>query len=90
MTVISITEAKNKLTQIVHEVESGEPIELTRHGIPAAVLVSFEKYRELTEKFSSFSSSLQKFRESKAEYLLKDDDIFSGIRGYEEGRPVDL
>ncbi|MCD6396426.1 MAG: type II toxin-antitoxin system Phd/YefM family antitoxin [Spirochaetaceae bacterium] len=90
MTVISITEAKNKLTQIVHEVELGEPVELTRHGVPAVVLVSSEKYRELTKNFSSFSSLLQKFRESRAEYLLKDNDIFSGIRGHEEGREVEL
>ena len=90
MTVISISEAKNKLTQIVHEVENGEPIELTRHGVPAAVLVSFGKYKELTEKFSSFSSLLYKFRESKSEFLLKDNDLFSGIRGHEEGREVNL
>ena len=90
MTVISITEAKNRLTQIVHEVELGEPVELTRHGFPAAVLVSSEKYRELTKNFSSFFSLLQKFRESKAEYLLGNNDIFSGIREHEEGREVEL
>jgi len=90
MTVISITEAKNKLTQIVHEVENGEPVELTRHGVPAAVLLSFGKYRELTEKFSSFSLLLQSFREVEAGYLLKDDKIFSGLRDSEAGRQVDL
>ncbi|MCK5198566.1 MAG: type II toxin-antitoxin system Phd/YefM family antitoxin [Spirochaetales bacterium] len=90
MTVVSITEAKNKLTQIVHDVENGEPVELTRHGVPAAVLLSFGKYKELTEKFSSFSLLLQSFREVKAESLLKDDIILSGLRGHEAGRPVDL
>ena len=90
MTVISITEAKNKLTQIVHEVERGEPIELTRHGVPAAVLVSAEKYRNLTKQNFSFSSLLQNFRESKADLLLHNNDIFSELRGQETGRQVDL
>ena len=90
MTVVSITEAKNKLTQIVHEVENGEPIELTRHGVPAAVLLSFGRYMELTEKFSSFSLLLQNFREVEAEYLLENDKFFSGLRGHETGRQVDL
>lgn len=90
MTVVSITEAKNKLTQIVHEVENGEPIELTRHGVPAAVLLSFGRYMELTGKFSSFSLLLQNFREVESEYLLENDKSFSGLRGNEAGRQVDL
>ena len=85
MTVVSITEAKNKLTQIVHEVENGEPIEFTRHGVPAAVLLSFGRYVELTEKSSSFSLLLQNFREVEAEYLLGNDEIFSGLRENEAG-----
>ena len=90
MTVVSITEAKNKLTQIVHEVESGESIELTRHGVPAAVLLSFGKYRELTRGIPSFSSLLQNFRESKSDLLLEDIDPLFELRGREEGRKVDL
>lgn len=90
MTVVSITEAKNKLTQIVHDVENGEPVELTRHGVPAAVLLSFGKYMELTGNFSSFSSLLQKFRDAESEYLLEDDKILTGLRRNEEGRTVDL
>ncbi len=90
MTVVSISEAKNRLTQIVHDVENGEPVELTRHGVPAAILLSFKKYKELSERPLSFLSLMQSFRESKKELLLKDNDIFSNFRGHEAGRQVDL
>ena len=90
MTVVSISEAKNKLTQIVHDVENGEPVELTRHGVPTAVLLSFKKYIELAERTSSYSSLMQKFRESNRDYLLEDDEIFSRLRGNEAGRKVNI
>ena len=90
MTVVSITEAKNKLTQIVHDVENGEPVELTRHGVPTAVLLSFKNYIELAEKSSSFLSLMQSFRVSNGEYLLEEDNIFSGLRSSEAGRNVNL
>ena len=90
MTVVSITEAKNKLTKMVHDVESGEPIELTRHGVPAAVLLSFDKYKELADRSFSFFSLLEDFRESNVDELLEDDALFSGLRRKEAGRVVDL
>ena len=43
----SIAEARNNLPGIVHEVENGEPVELTRRGKPVAVIVSVEKYKQM-------------------------------------------
>lgn len=37
MKKLSISEAKNKLPGIIHEVEMGESIQLNRHGQPAAL-----------------------------------------------------
>ena len=90
MIVISISEAKNKLTQIVHDVENGETVELTRHGTPSAVILSLDKYRDLMDKPLSFISMLKDFRETMEDNLLLDDEVFPQIRGDEEGREVSI
>jgi len=41
----SIAEARDHLARIVHAVERGKPVELTRRGKPVAVLVSVNLYR---------------------------------------------
>lgn len=43
----SIAEAKNHLPAVIHEAEAGEPIEITRHGKPVAVLLSMSEYLRL-------------------------------------------
>ncbi len=47
MTTVSIAEAKNQLTRIVQEAETGESVHITRHGKPVAVLVSETEYVRL-------------------------------------------
>ncbi|PZN74452.1 MAG: prevent-host-death family protein [Candidatus Methylumidiphilus alinenensis] len=47
MTTVSIAEAKNQLTRIVQEAETGESVHITRHGKPVAVLVSESEYERL-------------------------------------------
>lgn len=42
-----ITEAKNTFTSLVHQVEEGEVVHLTRHGRPVAVILSEEGYQAL-------------------------------------------
>ncbi len=44
-----ITEAKNSFTALVHQVEGGEVVHLTRHGRPVAVILSEAEYQELCE-----------------------------------------
>jgi prevent-host-death family protein len=41
-------DAKNRLSRVVKEARRGQPQMITLHGNPAAVVVSFEQYRELT------------------------------------------
>lgn len=47
---ISIAEAKNKLPSIIHYVEKGPNIQLTRRGKPVAVLLSIREYKRLRQK----------------------------------------
>ncbi|KJS16804.1 MAG: prevent-host-death protein [Hoeflea sp. BRH_c9] len=42
MSIVSMTDAKAKFAALVDEAASGEFITITRHGKPAAVLVSVE------------------------------------------------
>lgn len=44
---ISIAEARNKLPALVHSVEGGPAVRLTRRGKPVAMLVSLEEYERL-------------------------------------------
>jgi prevent-host-death family protein len=43
----TIRDAKSKLTSLVHEVEKGQPVRLTRRGKPVAVLVSEGEYERM-------------------------------------------
>lgn len=41
----TIADAKNTLPRLVHQVELGEPVVLSRHGKPVAVLQSYASYQ---------------------------------------------
>lgn len=47
MSQVSIAEAKNALTRLIHEAELGETFHITRRGKPVAVLVSEDAYERL-------------------------------------------
>jgi prevent-host-death family protein len=49
MQEVPITEAKNAFTALVHQVEGGEIVHLTRHGRPVAVLLSEAEYQDLRQ-----------------------------------------
>lgn len=50
-----LQEAKNRLSRVVEEARRGRPQTITLRGTPAAVVVSFEKYQELTRPRSPLS-----------------------------------
>jgi prevent-host-death family protein len=54
-----LQEAKNRLSRVVEEARRGAPQTITLRGAPAAVVVSFEKYQELTRPRSSLSEFFQ-------------------------------
>jgi prevent-host-death family protein len=89
MTSIPITDAKNNLTRIIHEVEDGSPIELTRHGKPAAVIISVDEYKGLKKDNPSFTRSFSSFTSRHTEFL-EEKGIFDGIRSADTGREVSL
>lgn len=85
-----IGEAKNKLPSIIHSVEKGPSIKLTRHGKPVAVLLSIQEYERLILKKQGFWSALKTFREltEKEDVAISDSD-FKSLRDSSPGREVD-
>jgi prevent-host-death family protein len=61
MAQVSIAEAKNALTRLIHVAERGEAIHITRHGKPVAVLLSEEAYGQLKsqEQQTDFWQAIQ-------------------------------
>ena len=89
---LSIADARNRLAKVVHDVETGPPVELTRRGKPVAMIVSVREF-EMLEGASDgpFASALRKFR--KANDLQKagiDPRIFRKIRDASPGREVKI
>jgi len=76
----SITAARNSLTALVHEVEKGAPVELTRRGRPVAVLLSVSEYRKLRAGRPDLWRSIQRFRQETDLRELDVEAVYSGVR----------
>ena len=87
----SIAEAKSKLPAIIHSVEDGPYVHLTRHGKPVAVLLSIREYEQLVLKKKGFWSALMEFRNAveKEDIQITDDD-FKALRDTSYGREREL
>jgi len=91
MRTFSIAEARNKLPAILHGVEEGPEVELTRHGRPVAVIMSIRKYQRLAQPNGGFWDALTAFRRSRkdgAHWL--DEADFDGLRDRTPGRSVEV
>lgn len=87
----TIAEAKNKLPAIVHSVEKGAPVKLTRHGRPVAVLLSIDQYERLSRGTEGYWQALESFRDqmNKEGVQISEAD-FEDLRDDSRGREVDL
>jgi len=87
----SIAEAKNRLPTIVHSVENGPSVELTRRGKPVAVLLSIQEYKRLSRKYTGFWSAVSQYRRKlEDEGIEISDRDFKGLRDLSLGREVGL
>ena len=87
----SIAEAKDKLPKIIHYVEKGPYVELTRRGKPVAVLLSIQEYEQLSRKYTGFWNALSQFRQKvQTEKIKISDRDFKGLRDLSSGREVEL
>jgi prevent-host-death family protein len=75
---------------LVRETEKGDAISLTRRGEPVAVLVSTERYEQLTTKKSDLASALDRFRKDSDLVELNIAEIYEDVRDRSPGRDVAL
>jgi prevent-host-death family protein len=87
----SIAEAKNRLPSIIHYVEKGPYVKLTRRGKPVAVLLSIQEYERLSRKYSGFWSALSAFRQNIQDKGIEISDMdFDALRDTSAGREIEL
>ncbi len=87
----SIAEAKNRLPTIIHYVEKGPSVELTRRGKPVAVLLSVQEYERLSREYTGFWSAISEFRRKvEDEGAEITDTDFTELRDRSAGREVGL
>ncbi|WP_019501381.1 type II toxin-antitoxin system Phd/YefM family antitoxin [Pseudanabaena sp. PCC 6802] len=88
----SIAQVRDRLTRIVHDVEKGQSVEITRRGKPVAVILSVDEYERVISGKIGFGKSLEKFRQDmKIEELgINPDEIFGNLRDRSPGREVTL
>jgi prevent-host-death family protein len=82
----SIAAARNHLPAIVHDVESGPAVELTRRGKPIAVLVSVEEYKRLRPDKPDIWETLSRFREDTDLEALQAAEVWTDVRDRSVGR----
>lgn len=88
MTSISISQAKDRLTSIIHTVESSHtPVELTRHGKAAVVIIAADDYQKLSESRPSFSVLMENFKNEYGSVDLDEGDL-SKLRDTKSGRDI--
>ncbi|MBR7079655.1 MAG: type II toxin-antitoxin system Phd/YefM family antitoxin [Treponema sp.] len=94
METVPIFEAKNKLPALIHQVEDGEGLELTRHNKGVAVLISKDMYSELKND-SSFESAFRQFRRKYRDLYNTEESqelnqVLDQPRQEDNGQEVDL
>ena len=80
----TIYDARNNFSALVKRAEQGEPVELTRHNKPVAVLISYEEYTARKPK-KDFFAWLDEFRKKNADVF--EDPTFEGLPVPEDGYP---
>lgn len=64
MLEVSVAEARNALTRLIYEAQTGEAVRITRRGKPVAVLVSEDAYERLAAEQSGldFWQAIEEWR----------------------------
>lgn len=91
MTEIAVKEAKNTFTQLVRQVEQGEPVKILRRGNAVAVLTSIDYFEKESEN-SDFKISFEQWRKKAGGILSNNDvdEIFHNERKIENPRSDEI
>ncbi len=93
----SLSYAQDNLSEIVRQMEEGDPVELTEEGEAVAVLVScedFKRYKRHTpsrpEAKGDLWEAIQEFRAVMEREGLYLDGVFDDVRDKSPGREIEL
>ena len=86
----SISEARNSLPALVHAVEDGDAVELTRRGQPVAVLISISHYDRFTRQRPDPWSAIERFRAETDLEELDVEQILDAVRDASPGREPEI
>ncbi|MDO9167624.1 MAG: type II toxin-antitoxin system Phd/YefM family antitoxin [Methylobacter sp.] len=86
MKTSTIAEAKNNLSQLINQLGSDEPIHLTRHGKPVAVMLSEANYQKLTHKDNSLYQAIQQWRNQLDSNIALTETELKCMRATSQGR----
>jgi prevent-host-death family protein len=87
----SIAQTRSNLPKLLHLVEHGEPIEITRRGKPIAVVLGLSDYRRLTTTRQGFWKAYLAFvNEVEPQDREIEPDFFRKLRDRSPGREVDI
>ena len=85
----SIADARTNLPAIVDAAETGQAIELTRHGRPVAVVVSVRDFERLRDDRPRFGARYKTFLETHSlKSVGLDADFAASLRDKGAGRKV--
>jgi len=73
MSEASVAEAKNHLPRLIRRAEHGDPIHITRHGRPVAVLLAADEYSRLTQEQTPQQGFLDFLETWRARMAAEDD-----------------
>jgi prevent-host-death family protein len=87
----SIAEASDNFAQVVHTVEQGKSVEITRQGKTVAIVLSLEEYKRLTTQRFEFGKGLEAFRQKyQVQNLdIDSDNIFEDVRDKTTGHDTE-
>ena len=86
----SIAEARDRFTRLIRDAETSPAVEITRHGEPVAVILSWQAYQRLNTP-KDFWEAYASFREETDLAALEiEPEIFEGVRDTSPGREIDL
>lgn len=88
---ISISEATRKLPSLIHDVENGTSVRLTRRGRPVATVISLHEYQRLKRKKEGLWDAFMAFRQMpEKENIGVSDSDFENLRDKSPGREIQL
>ena len=75
---VSVAEAKNKLTQLIQQVEKGERVTICRHGKPVVTLVPANDTEPTPRKFGTLKG---KIKILDPDWAKPQDDLEAWLKG---------